>query len=129
MPFGLRATSQNYGRKKYACTYGQIVFASLFVCICVLSKCAYLSIIVLIIPGMISSVSSVSQMTGAVQCVNIRVPASVLRATQSRLSLSPMSNYEHDINVIKKPSSDLTSTLGSIYFLYLSLGSYPASQI
>ena len=127
MPFGLRATSQNYGRKKYACTYGQIVFASLFVCICVLSKCAYLSIIVLIIPGMISSVSSVSQMTGAVQCVNIRVPQSA--QCPQGLSLSPMSNYEHDINVIKKPSSELTSTLGSIYFLYLSLGSYPASQI
>ena len=65
-------------------TRGQIVSVLLlFVCICVLSKCAYLSIIVLIIPGMISSVSSVSQMTGAVQCVNIRVPASVLRATHS----------------------------------------------
>ena len=37
---------------------------------------------------------------------------------------SPMSNYEHDINVIKKPSSEseLTSTRSLIYFLYLSLG-------
>ena len=38
-------------------------------------------------------------------------------------SLSPMSNYEHDINVIKKPSSELTSAPGSIYFLFLRLGS------
>ena len=103
-------------------TRGQIVSVLLlFVCICALSKCAYLSIIVLIIPGMISSVSSVSQMTGAVQCVNSRVPASVL--SPQGHSLSPMSNYEHDINVIKKPSSELTSAPGSIYFLYLRLGS------
>ena len=91
------------------------------------SECAYLSIIVLIIPGISSSVL---QMTEAVQYVNItslvsppRKPfqlPSQLSATKHTISswvafgcspsFRPMTYYESDRNVIKKPFSEGHST-------------------
>lgn len=128
----LRTPSENDGRKKYACTYRQIVFAllygfCLYVILCSIQMCLSQHHCVNNPWDDLISLISLTNDRGCPMCQHQSPPVSPV--SSGPLSLSPMSNYEHDINVIKKPSSDLTSTLGSIYFLYLSLGSYPASQI
>ena len=99
-------------------------------CVCLVIVCMYLCSIQMCLSQHhcvnnpwddLISLISLTNDRGCPMCQHQSPPVSPV--SSGPLSLSPMSNYEHDINVIKKPSSELTSTLGSIYFLYLRLGS------
>ena len=99
-------------------------------CVCLVIVCMYLCSIQMCLSQHhcvnnpwddLISLISLTNDRGCPMCQHQSPPVSPV--SSGPLSLSPMSNYEHDINVIKKPSSELTSAPVSIYFLYLRLGS------
>ena len=99
-------------------------------CVCIIIVCMYLCSIQMCLSQHhcvnnpwddLISLISLTNDRGCPMCQHQSPPVSPV--SSGPLSLSPMSNYEHDINVIKKPSSELTSAPVSIYFLYLRLGS------